>query len=183
MRELGWVTQILPSRSFSGREPFQPLPDTEPLSDCLLAGWRAEQKNSGLLDEMFKVGNAPGLEELFQKEDAFFTCGFNVSDYTFDPDDLEVDSEAEMRKIVGDETVDHLRGTKTQYSFHTRGVNLVTSYDFIRATWETLAYLSIGMLEDPQEGAYYIFSPKRRLIRLDSLSRRFAQNLRRRFAH
>ena len=180
MRDDGWVTRVLPSGSFVGSAPFQLLPDNEPLSACLLATWRAEQNNAGLLDEMFKAGNTPGLEELFQKEDAFFTCGFSVSDYTFDPDDLEADSEAEMRKIVGDETVNHLRGTKTQYSLHTRGANLVMSYDFIRATWETLAYLSIGMLEDQQEGAYYIISPKRRLIRLNSSSRRIAHSLRHR---
>ena len=183
MRDAGWVTRVLPSGSFIGSAPFQLLPDNEPLSDCLLAAWRAEQNNAGLLNEMFKAGNAPGLEELFQRDDAFFTCGFSVSDYTFDPDDLEADSEAEMRKIVGDETVNRLRGTKTQYSFHTRGANLVMSYDFIRATWESLAYLSIGMLEDPQEDAYYILSPTRRLIRLNSLPRRIFHSLRRCFVH
>lgn len=67
MRDLGWVTRILPSGWFIGREPFHLLVDNEPLNDCLLAGWRAEQENSGLLDEMFKVGNAPGLTEFSKR--------------------------------------------------------------------------------------------------------------------
>ncbi len=138
----------------------------------LLAGWRADHPKADLLAQFFAQGLSDRLEKLFMEEDAFSTCGFSLTvPFHFDVEDTGFDSPDEWRRAVGRKTADFYPTIRSQYSLHTRGANLVTGFPFIQAVWQSLGFLSGGLLEDPQSGKNYrvvekpsIFGRKKRKL-------------------
>lgn len=180
MRARGWEVRFLPDNAFIGAQPLQLLSDDGALEDCLVAGWPVRQENSKLLDAMFAAGNAVGLTELFKEEDAFATCGLDITQpFVYNSDDLALDSEKELRDAVGDEVVDYQKNAKVFYYLRLSGMSIVTAGAFADDLWKSIATLSEGLLDDPQVGAYYLISPKGRVVRVDTLPRRLMRNIRR----
>lgn len=180
LKQRGWEVRILESDSFLGSEPLVLLPDDGVLDDSLLAGWRVGQKNSGLLHEMFKAGNGATLTELFTQEYAFATCGLDVTfPFVYNPDDLEYESEDELRRIVGDTVVDYRKDAKVLYYLRLSGMSIVTASDFTHDVWHTIGALGDGLLDDPQRGAFYWISPAHKLVRADGFWQKIKAKIRR----
>ena len=179
----GWEVRILPNRAFRSKEPIQLLPDDAALDFSLLAGWPVQQENSKLLDAMFAAGNMVGLSKLFEDELAFETCGVSVTcPFVYNSEDLECESEWQLRQAVGYEVVSFRKKSHVTYDLNQSGMGAVTAEQFIDALWKCIGRLSDGLLDDSQKGDFYFVTPRHRLVRVNGISRRLTFWLRRLFA-
>jgi hypothetical protein len=154
LRNQGWELRFLVGgASFKSHPQYMPPESAGLAASPLLAGWRTNHPKADVLDQFFEQGLNDRLEKLFMEEDAFSTCGFSLTaPFHFDAEDTGFDSPDEWRRVVGRKVADFYPIIRSQYSLHTRGASLVTGFPFVQAVWQSLGFLSEGLLEDPQTG-------------------------------